>query len=155
MLPHRVRVYLGAMEIKRYSTFAKSSKLEPRHKISFASYPGPSLGVESYPSAEMQSVYTTAPADWAVWHIDYNMYLPSFFTTSRMQFMTNFLIGVQLGWNMSFPSMTLVVAPKLNILARVRRDGFMLLLEALLLNHIYPTPPLGQDMTKGQFLSGV
>ena len=22
-------------------------------------------------------------------------------------------------------------------------------------NHIYPTPPLGQDMTQGQFLSGV
>ena len=22
-------------------------------------------------------------------------------------------------------------------------------------NHIYPTPPLGQDMTHGQFLSGV
>ena len=27
-------------------------------------YPGHSLG-ESYPSAEMQSVYPTAPADWA------------------------------------------------------------------------------------------
>ena len=24
-----------------------------------------------------------------------------------------------------------------------------------LFNHIYPTPPLGQDMTQGQFLSGV
>ena len=22
-------------------------------------------------------------------------------------------------------------------------------------NHIYPTPPLGQDMTQGQFFSGV
>ena len=22
-------------------------------------------------------------------------------------------------------------------------------------NHIYPTPPIGQDMTQGQFLSGV
>ena len=28
------------------------------------SYPGHSLG-DSYPSAEMQSVYSTAPADWA------------------------------------------------------------------------------------------
>ncbi len=27
--------------------------------------------------------------------------------------------------------------------------------ERLLANHIYPTPPLGQDMTQGQFLSGV
>ena len=29
------------------------------------SYPGHSLG-ESYPSAEEQSVYSTAPADWAI-----------------------------------------------------------------------------------------
>ena len=29
------------------------------------SYPGQSLGVESYLSAEVQSVYSTAPADWA------------------------------------------------------------------------------------------
>ena len=25
----------------------------------------------------------------------------------------------------------------------------------ILRDHIYPTPPLGQDMTQGQFLSGV
>ena len=30
----------------------------------FMSYPGHLLG-ESYPSAEMQSVYSTVPADWA------------------------------------------------------------------------------------------
>ena len=29
------------------------------------SYPGHSLGGRSYPSAEKQSVYSTAPADWA------------------------------------------------------------------------------------------
>ena len=28
------------------------------------SYPGQSLGGGSYPSAEVQSVYSTAPADW-------------------------------------------------------------------------------------------
>ena len=34
------------------------------------SYPGHSLGVGSYPSVEVQSVYSTAPADWArsIWH---------------------------------------------------------------------------------------
>ena len=31
------------------------------------SYPGHSLEKESYPSAEMQSVYSTAPADWDTW----------------------------------------------------------------------------------------
>ena len=30
------------------------------------SYPGHSLGGESYPSAEKQSVYSTAPVDWAI-----------------------------------------------------------------------------------------
>ena len=29
------------------------------------SYPGHSFGGGSYPSAEVQSVYSTAPADWA------------------------------------------------------------------------------------------
>ena len=28
-------------------------------------------------------------------------------------------------------------------------------LEGIIGNHIYPTPPLGQDITKGQFLSRV
>ena len=32
------------------------------------SYPGHSLG-ESYPSVEMQSVYSTAPADWATYEV--------------------------------------------------------------------------------------
>ena len=33
---------------------------------SLVSYPGHSLGGRSYPSAEVQSVYSTAPADWAM-----------------------------------------------------------------------------------------
>ena len=52
-----------------------------------------------------------------------NSYDDNHYTTGTS---TNFLIGVQLGWNISFPSPTLVVAPKLNILARVRRDGLLL-----------------------------
>ena len=35
----------------------------------FVSYPGHSLG-ESYPSAEMQSVYSTVPNDWATEEIE-------------------------------------------------------------------------------------
>ena len=34
------------------------------------SYPGHSLGGGSYPSAEVQSVYSTAPTDWAIKHLD-------------------------------------------------------------------------------------
>ena len=30
------------------------------------SYPGHSFGGGSYPTAEVQSVYSTAPADWAI-----------------------------------------------------------------------------------------
>ncbi len=43
----------------------------------FVSYPGHSLG-RSYPSAKMQLVYSTSPANWAneiaenVWYADYN-----------------------------------------------------------------------------------
>ena len=36
----------------------------------FVSYPGNSLR-ESYPSAEKQSAYSTAPADWAILCYDY------------------------------------------------------------------------------------
>ena len=34
------------------------------------SYPGHMLGWGSYPSAEKQSVYSTAPADWAIFEIE-------------------------------------------------------------------------------------
>ena len=34
-------------------------------------------------------------------------------------------------------------------------DWKNVMLNKLLTSHIYPTPPLGQDMTQGQFLSGV
>ena len=54
---------LGAMAMKEYSTFPKF----PRTLTSdgLMSYPGYSLGVGSYPSAEMQSVYSTALVDEA------------------------------------------------------------------------------------------
>ena len=52
--------------MKGYSTFPEApALLEPHHQIVLVSYPGHSLG-GSYPSAEKQSVYSTAPADWAM-----------------------------------------------------------------------------------------
>ena len=44
----------------------QSSRTEPSLSDCLMSYPGYSLEGVSYPSAEMQSVYSTAPADWAV-----------------------------------------------------------------------------------------
>ena len=68
MLPLQARVDLGAMEIKGYSAFPKAQALpECHHQICLMSYPGHLLG-ESYFSAEVQSVYFTAPANWATRH---------------------------------------------------------------------------------------
>ena len=51
------------MATKGYSAFPKSpASLEPHRQIVLVSYPGHSLGV-SYTSAELQSVYSTAPAE--------------------------------------------------------------------------------------------
>ena len=56
MLPIWITVDLGVMAMKRYSAFPKTPGLEPHH------HP---LMEGSYPSAGMQSVYSTAQADWA------------------------------------------------------------------------------------------
>ena len=40
----------------------------PQIQALFSVTPGHSLGEESYLSAEMQSVYSTAPADWTTGH---------------------------------------------------------------------------------------
>ena len=62
MLSLQARVDLGAMTKERYSTFPKGrTLLKSNHLVS---YPGHSFS-ESYLSAEGQSVYPTAPADWA------------------------------------------------------------------------------------------
>ena len=60
MLPLRVRVTLGAMAIKRYSAFTKAPVITIRL---LSVIPEHSFG-ESNPSAEMQSVYSAAPAKW-------------------------------------------------------------------------------------------
>ena len=54
--------------MKKYSTLSKAPVLlESRSQIV---YPGHSLEEGSYPSAKMQLVYSTAPADWANKKID-------------------------------------------------------------------------------------
>ena len=57
-----VRVGLGVMAMKESSAFPKTpALLEPDCLVS---YPGHLLG-ESYPSVEIQFVYSTATVDWA------------------------------------------------------------------------------------------
>ena len=63
VLPLRVRVDWGVMIMKEFSPFPKTGA-SPSDSLIL--YPGHSL-VESYPSVEMQSVLSTAPADWAAW----------------------------------------------------------------------------------------
>ena len=65
-LPHYARVGQEAMAMKGYSAFPKApALLEPSDCL--VSYPGQSLwgGGGAHPSAVVQSVYSTAPADWA------------------------------------------------------------------------------------------
>ena len=64
VLPLQVRVDLGARAIKRYSIFPKTPRLEPHHQDLCRGVRLLCCGVEeSYPSAEMQSVNSIAPAD--------------------------------------------------------------------------------------------
>ena len=63
MVPLRARVDVGVMAIKEYSAFPKApALLEPHHQI-FSVISRALVGGGSYPSAEKQSVYSTAPAD--------------------------------------------------------------------------------------------
>ena len=50
----------GVLRIPQSSSTAGTSPSD-----CLVSYPGHSLGRGSYPSAEVQSVYSTAPANWA------------------------------------------------------------------------------------------
>ena len=55
--------------MKKYSVFHKAPRLEPCYQMGLMSNPEYSFGgcgEGSYPSAQIQSVYSTAPADWAL-----------------------------------------------------------------------------------------
>ena len=68
LVPLRARVNFGAMAMKGCSALPEAPVLqELHHQIWLVSYTAHLLvGGWSYWSAEMQSVYSTAPADWAL-----------------------------------------------------------------------------------------
>ena len=65
VLPIWVKVDLGVMATKRYSTFPKAPGLEPRHQMQFSVVSKTLIEREVLLSAEMQLAYSTIPADWA------------------------------------------------------------------------------------------
>ena len=65
MLSLQVRVDLGAIAMKRVLHITQISKVGASPSDGLMSYPGHSLR-ESYLSVEMQSVYSSSPADWAI-----------------------------------------------------------------------------------------
>ena len=66
MQPLQARVDQGAMAIKGYLRILQNSNIAGASPSDYStSYPRHSLG-ESYPSAEMQLVYSAAPEGW-VW----------------------------------------------------------------------------------------
>ena len=65
VLPFWARVDLREMAMKGYSAFPKApASLEPHHQIVLCHIQDTLVG--SYPSREMQMVYSTAPANWAI-----------------------------------------------------------------------------------------
>ena len=66
MLPHRARVNLEAMAMKGMLRIPQSPSITWTLPSDYlVSYPGHLLGGSLTPSAEVQSVYSTAPANWA------------------------------------------------------------------------------------------
>ena len=65
MLPLRAIMDLGAMAMKRYSTLSKApALLEPRYQFVLCHTQDSHCWWGFYSSAEMRSMYSTAPADW-------------------------------------------------------------------------------------------
>ncbi len=65
VLPPRARMDHGAMAMKGYTVFPKAlALLEPHHQIVLCHNLDTRLW-GSYPSAGMQPMYSTTPADWA------------------------------------------------------------------------------------------
>ena len=66
VLPLWARLDLGVMAMKEYSAFPKAQALlEPHHQIVQYHIEDARWQGGSYPSAEMQTVYSAAPANWA------------------------------------------------------------------------------------------
>ena len=70
--PFRARADLGPMEMKGCSAFPKApASLEPHHQI-VQCHIQDTHGGWSYLSAELQSVNSTAQADWAIHNLLFN-----------------------------------------------------------------------------------
>ena len=69
----------GVLRIPQSSRIAGMSPSE-----CLVSYPGHSFG-GSYPSAEKQSVYSTAPADWAMNYLNYRLRLRGTFISMGLK----------------------------------------------------------------------
>ena len=80
MLPPRDRVDQGAMAMKGCSEFPKAPlSLEPHHQIfqcQILDTHCPGWG--SYPSTEVKSVFSTTPADWAIFCRDLSSHVFNF-----------------------------------------------------------------------------
>ena len=64
VLPLRVRVDLGILTMKEYSTFPKDLGLEPHQQIVLSHF-RTLVGGDVFLFAERQSAYSTTPAEWA------------------------------------------------------------------------------------------
>ena len=93
LLPLKARVDLGAMAIK-----GNPHSPKPYWNLTirlFCVIPGHSLG-ESYPSAEKQSVYSTAPPDWAMIIMIKHFYISIVDLTSLMSSLIDLMM---VHWN--------------------------------------------------------
>ena len=61
--------------MKGCSVFPKAPALLGSHQHCLVSYPGHSWVGGSYPAAEVQSAYSTAPADWARYDMDFAFFI--------------------------------------------------------------------------------
>ena len=71
MQPFRARVNLGAMAMKWGRTFPKApTSLEALNQIVLCHITRTLMRGGSYSSAEVQSVYSTAPTNWAIHRVN-------------------------------------------------------------------------------------
>ena len=104
MLPLRARVELGAMALKGYSAF-KDPKIQYYWNLTirllsviFRTLVG-SRG--SYLSSEKQSVYSTAPTDWAKINLIIYLYLSLYVSLSAILFFMRFSLIISLSLSLS------------------------------------------------------
>ena len=104
VLPLRVRVDLGAVVMKKYTSIPKALGWEPHYQI----ISGHSLGKKSYTSAELRYVYFTAIAAWA--------------ENVSKRLWEKLLQGQYLFWNLRFES------PKRNVSVRKMRQCVLVII---------------------------